>query len=225
MQLQFFLTATLLLPVYTFEFIMIYGMKVPYVKNIPLYKKYATTFNFTMKSPIFEQFLYFVILALLFLCVGCFKLTFQHNYNKTWITEFSQKIKDKNSSTFWRIGFFLMRYAHNLVLVALLLKGKSDLNSFQNLGFMIFFVLYTASEAVYRKTGILLIIFVAFFIAGQYYYSLSYKKHEINPTKNEFLRWLGLYSTKPDWKDEDDYYFRHTPYAFDWLVLLAAVIL
>lgn len=55
------------------------------------------------------------------------------------------------------------------------LKGISNINNIKNLGFMIFFVVYTAYEEIYRKTSVLLIIFISFFIAVQYYYSLFYK--------------------------------------------------
>ena len=86
MQIVLFITCVLLLPVYTFEFIMIYGVRVPLVRQyVPIYKTYGKDFDFKMESPVTEQFLYFSILALLYLCVGCFKLTFSFNADKSWI--------------------------------------------------------------------------------------------------------------------------------------------
>lgn len=40
---------------------------------------------------------------------------------------------------------------------------------------MIFFVVYTAYEEIYRKTSVVLILFISFFIGVQYYYSLVWR--------------------------------------------------
>ena len=62
--------------------------------------------------------------------------------------------------------FYFFRYIQFFVLVLLFIKGSSDMNSFRNLSMMTFFVIYTTSESVYRKTGSILILFEGFFIIG-----------------------------------------------------------
>ena len=41
------------------------------------------------------------------------------------------------------------------------------------------------------------------------------------------LEWLGLYSEeeRPTWKEGESIYFRHTPYPFDWIVLILMSLL
>jgi hypothetical protein len=68
-----------------------------------------------------------------------------------------------------------MRYIQSIVLMFLFLNGITNINNMKNLGFMIFFVVYTAYVDIYRKTSALLILFISFFIASQYYYSLVWK--------------------------------------------------
>ena len=99
---------------------------------------------------------------------------------------------------------------------------SGDLNRLRNLGFMLFFVVYTASEYLYRKTSKILVVFIAFFICGQYYFSLVYHNFIEDDTLMAKLKWLNLYekTTMPNWEKGDSIYFRHTPYAYDWVVLL-----
>lgn len=51
----------------------------------------------------------------------------------------------------------------------------TNLKSLRNLGYMVFFVVYTAYENIYRKTSKLLILFMSFFIMVRYYTSLHSK--------------------------------------------------
>jgi hypothetical protein len=67
------------------------------------------------------------------------------------------------------------------VLVILFINGAGQLNNLRNLGFMIFFIVYSASEEAYRKTSNLLVIFLAYFIVGQYAFSLIYLEFKGDP--------------------------------------------
>jgi hypothetical protein len=55
------------------------------------------------------------------------------------------------------------------------IQGLSNADRFKNMGYILAFVIYFAYPAVYRSTSILLMIFVAFFIMGQYFVALVYK--------------------------------------------------
>jgi hypothetical protein len=116
----------------------------------------------------------------------------------------------------------MLKYIQTLVLVALFVNGSNELNNLRNIGYMAFFVIYTTSEYLYRTTSKALTVFIAFFILGQYYFSLTYMLYEEDPHLMKQLRWLNLYveSSRPHWQRSDSIYFRHTPYGYDWVVLI-----
>jgi hypothetical protein len=66
----------LLLPTYSLQFTIIYGLQIPIVKDLELFKRAEEFFPQSeyMKYPILEKILYFVILANLFLFLSCMKL-------------------------------------------------------------------------------------------------------------------------------------------------------
>jgi hypothetical protein len=127
----------------------------------------------------------------------------------------------------WNMLFFVLKYIQSVALVALFISGSNSLNHLRNLGFMFFFVTYTSSEYLYRKTSKCLIIFVAFFLGGQYYFSLVYRNYIDDKTTWNQLEWMNLFeeSKKPKWVPGDSIYFRHTPYPFDWVVLFIMCVL
>jgi hypothetical protein len=63
---------------------------------------------------------------------------------------------------------------------------------------MIFFVVYTAYENLYRKTSSLLCIFTAFFILAQYWFSLSWKLDQdpetgkLDPQLYKSYKWANI---------------------------------
>jgi len=76
MKVVMFATIMIMIPFYTFEFVMIYGIRIPEAEHISIFAEYKSEYGFTMVNPILEQFLFFFILSLFFLCIGCFKLAF-----------------------------------------------------------------------------------------------------------------------------------------------------
>jgi hypothetical protein len=180
-----------------------------------------------MENPILEQFLYFVILSLMFMSIACFKLSFEFPQNKYIINIFIEKIYDKNCSIMWKFLFLFLKYIQSIVLITLFVQGSDNLNHLKNLGFMIFFVAYTASEKLYRSTSVFLTIFIAFFLLGQYYFSLNYKKSMNDKILMGRLEWLNFFDTNkmPTWSETTSIYFRYTPYLFDWGVLICMSIL
>ena len=62
---------------------------------------------------------------------------------------------------------------------------------------MLFFVVYTSSEYLYRKTSKVLVIFISFIIAGQYYFSLNYMDYKNDPVKMKQFEWLNFYQARP----------------------------
>lgn len=111
------------------------------------------------------------------------------------------------------------------MLVILFINGAGQLNNLRNLGFMIFFIVYSASEEAYRKTSSLLVIFLSYFILGQYAFSLVYLEYKGEGSYDTY-KWFGLYELSgPNWRLGDEIYFRHTPWTFYWVVLVLMAIL
>ena len=90
------------------------------------------------------------------------------------------KIKSPNASVVYKLAYFIFKHIHSVVLVILFIQGSGNLNSFKSLGFMLFFVVYTAYHQTYRSTSFLLIMFVSFFIIAQYQFSLVYQRYQEN---------------------------------------------
>lgn len=74
--------------------------------------------------------------------------------------------------------------------------GMQEINLLMNLGFMIFFTIFTAYEEIYRKTGFLLLYFISYFILVQYYFSLHYNLNVEDKHLMRSYRWFGIYNSK-----------------------------
>ena len=81
------------------------------------------------------------------------------------------KIKDPDSNVFWKFLTIFLLQMQYIVLFLMLFLGQDKFNLFQ-IGFMIFFVVYGASDYLLRKTSILLPMFVSFFILIRYHWTL-----------------------------------------------------
>jgi len=212
-----YLNMVLMIPVYTLEFCVVYAMRIPVVRDEQFISQFAPYFDFKYHLPVLEQLLYFSILACFYMSVSCFKLAFTHNQDKGMKSYFFKRCRE---STVYKFLFFFLKHIQTLVLICLFANGAQNLNHFRNLGFMLFFVVYTASMAFYRKTSKALVLFVAFFIVGEYFYSLEYHRFD-RPMQKRF-EWLSFWNkdSPPNWKPGSSIFFRHTPNVFDWAVLL-----
>jgi hypothetical protein len=82
-----------------------------------------------------------------------------------------ERINDRNSSILWKITFIILVNIRTPVLFLMLFIGNQNFNLFQ-LGFMLFFVAFGASEKLYKTFSILLPVFISYFILTQYCWSL-----------------------------------------------------
>jgi len=145
---------------------------------------------------------------------------------------FKKRITNEKYSGIWKMLFFFFKYIQMFVLLYLFLNGISNLNNLKNLGYMLFFVVYTAYEEVYRKTGVLLILFNASFIMGQYLFTFVYPLViDDQMMMQSRYKWLNLYpnsnpSTNPfNFSDGESMYFRFIPEMADWIVLVSLSLL
>ena len=222
-RLVLFFCFVIMLPIYALEFVLMYGMRIAIVNESDFFVKYGKAFDFEMKMPIMEQFLYFFILALFCMTVSCYKLAYDINQGDSMMNFLINKIVVRERGQIaWNMLFFILKYIQSVALIALFVNGSNNLNHLRNLGFMFFFVVYTSSEYLYRRTSKCLVMFIAFFVGGQYYFSLVYRKYKDDPIIWAKLEWLNLFEEEkqPTWLPGDSIYLRHTPYPFDWLVLL-----
>jgi len=125
----------------------------------------------------------------------------------------------------WKFTLWPLRRIHIIIFIILFVvatNNMSKLDHFMNLGFIFFVSAYITFDRVYRKTGIVLLIFMSWFIISSYYYSLNYHIIEINPKTKKSCEWWGMWSSdnNPDWKHGSSVYFRCAPSAKIWILLI-----
>lgn len=169
----------LMIPVYSLQFCIVYGSRIPYLSSLYFseYEGFGSSLNRELAQPVSEQILFFWILTLFYMCISSFWLSYEHDQNNILVNFFIDKVTNKYASIVWKFLFFILKYIHGLVLLILVWRGSNNLNHFKNLGCLIFFIIYSASEYIYRKTSNLLVIFMVFFIGGNYYFSITYKDY------------------------------------------------
>jgi hypothetical protein len=98
--------------------------------------------------------------------ISCFVLEYKSNDKAKIERFFAKRLSEDKYSKVWKFVFYFLKYIHTFTLFVLFIYGCKKLNNFKNLGFMLFFCFYTAYEDLYRKTSVLLIIFISIFIVG-----------------------------------------------------------
>lgn len=103
--------------------------------------------------------------------------------------------------------FYVFKYSHSIVLLCLFYNGRKDIDRFDNLGYILFLVIYTSYTWIYRQTSKMLTVFTAFFIFGNYYFSLRYRDFVQDVPQMAKFKWLGFFEcdayTGKDIKDFD----------------------
>lgn len=124
---------------------------------------------------------------------------------------------------FWKLSIYFFRSMHIFVLGYLFLQASSNLDNFRSMGIMMFFAFFTANEALYRATSKVLLLFITFFILAQYFFSLTYINYSNDKILMQSCKWFNMYTKRPTWADNGkitSVYFRHTPYVYDWAILM-----
>ena len=96
--------------------------------------------------------------------ISAFKGSIMVDQNNYFKLKLHDRVYDNNCSIMWKFLFYALKSVHILVLISLFYTGYQNLDTFQNLGFMVFFVVYVTNDTLYRKTSKLLVVFIAFFI-------------------------------------------------------------
>jgi len=132
----------------------------------------------SMDSRVYEQTLMFLTISIFFMMMSSYKLLKEEesSQSRTGFHFFRTRISNPKYSNNWKFVFIGLRYIQAVVLLFLFYVGVKKINTLQNLGYMSFFIVYTAYEWIYRKTAKLLILFISYFILGQYIFSFAYTK-------------------------------------------------
>lgn len=209
-----------LLPVVCIEFCLVYisnisSFQSSFLFKLPIFREY----HFTAVSPFWELMLMFSILVMLGLMVPA-RLRYMsygrhHNGGDMVKDLIVRKIKSNDSLVLWKLGFIFMLSMHNVIIFFMLFAGNQKFNLFQ-LGFMFFFVAYSASEFLYQKTSILLPIFISFFISAQYYWSVQYTKHIGTYHERDFLNMIDGWEPS----DASNFYWARLPNLKLWVLLI-----
>lgn len=192
-KVMFFFSIVIMIPIYSFEFIMVYGNHIYLLGDSAFFQKYSM-FKWTMENKMLEQLLFYVIMSNFFMMISGYFLTFQHNQDEMIIENIRKLMKDKNKSIIYKFGFCILKYIQSLVLIILLYMGYKELNHLANLMFMLFFVVYTAFINFYRLTSKSMTILFSYLICMRYFYSLNYHKFIKDKAEMYEMNWLGLFS-------------------------------
>ena len=174
-EIVFLFSAVVMLPIIFIQFMMVYGIRLPVIKDRPFFKNYGNIYIWDMASETIEQSLMYCVLLCFFMFPSCYAMISLGNSKNKLLAFFETRCLEPKYSNKWKYIFFSMRYIQSLMLGFLFFRGFStSINNLQNLGYMIFFVIYTAYEKLYRQTSWLLCLFTAFFIIMQYFVSLQW---------------------------------------------------
>jgi hypothetical protein len=161
-------------PCYGVEFFFVYGSRIKVFRDSSFYKDFdGQYFDWPKESPSLECLLYYIILSNFCMMFSAYFLTVTVDANELFVRRFHGRIHSPTQSPIWNFVFYIFKYLHSIVLLGLFWEGRKDIDRLHNLGFLLFLVVYTSYTWIYRRTSKLLTIFTAFFIFGNYYFSLK----------------------------------------------------
>ena len=159
--LTFFVSSVFMIPVYSYEFWMVYLGRIKFVVTHKWYTALGgANFDFQLEHPLLEQVLYFSIVCLFWLMVSCTYLSVSIDQNKYIKSLYFDKILHPKASKKWKFSFFFLRYIHLFVLMAMFINGMKKINCLQNLAYILFFVIFLTFDKVYRKFSIIMVVFI-----------------------------------------------------------------
>lgn len=188
------LAITSYLPLMLWEFIFVYAIKIPIVQETKFVKFLGQYYVWDMKSELLERLLMFTTLSIFSMQISSyyFRLSLPKNENYAF-KFFNSRCLDPQYSIMYKFAFLCLKHVQALVLFVLFYSGTGEINTFKNLSFMIFFVIFTAYEDFYRKYNKLLTLFVSSIILIQYSFSLYYKLVLQDKSMMRMLRWFVFF--------------------------------
>lgn len=209
-----------ILPLCLFQFLLVYVCNIEFFKDskiftLPLFEEYKFEFhNYVVEL----SFIYGnLMLVALMIPAKCRLDEFRkaHPEKDMGMQFFIQKVT-ANENIIWCFLVMFLLNLHTIVLFLLVYIGYSDDFTLFQLISMFFFVFYSASDFFFRKTSILLPIFISVFILGQYIYSLNYESMDAHKWDGDF------YFFKHGWEPPADgsNYWARKPNINLWIMLV-----
>jgi len=105
-QNTFFISSFIMVPLLTWEFLLIYGARVPIVNGQPIFMILNSYFKWDMQNqPLELVFMYFT-LAIFYVQISCFMKSIQPLYEEVNFLEFlKRRIKNPKYSIAWKYLF------------------------------------------------------------------------------------------------------------------------
>jgi hypothetical protein len=189
----FFLSSLFMIPVYTFEFSMVYLGQSETIKEKTWYQNAGGPgFTLDLRLPVFELLLYYIIMLNFWTMISATYQSVKWNQNQTLKDYYFGKINDPTKSKLWKFSFYFFKYIQLFVLLALFLAGETQIDRLPNLVYICAFVIYTAFDKFYRKTSLFLIMFMCFLIFGQYFFGLKYHMFIEKKYLMYNMKWYGF---------------------------------
>lgn len=187
-----FVSVLVMIPILSWLFVFIYAMRIPGVRDLPLFRTTGKYFEVKLANDSLEQFLMIVTLLLFYSMISSYIKNIDSTNVENFMMAFFRK-RVRNKKYLWMVVFLASRYVQVPALLFFFWRGIGRLNAVNNLGFLFFFVLYSAYQKVYRHTGFLLVIFISIFILGQYFMSLYYQIYMHDEIRIRNLYWWNIF--------------------------------
>jgi hypothetical protein len=254
----YFFSIIVAVPLLSFEFLVIYCSKIPVMGEADYFGRFKGELAFEMKRPVLEQALMYVTLVVFYAMNSALIIKRRMPKENSLIVFFSKRVSGEGSSGIWRGLLYLVEWVHIPILaafwaygdrvdtvdpvgaarldgVAMPLEGvePGPRAPLKTLCYFLFLTVYAAYGQMYRKTSLLLVLFVARSILWAYVALLAAIK---DPRTLQVLNRLGWADGLADalLRDEARYdvvepllnpdssglYYRFKPHAFDWTALL-----
>ena len=132
-------------PILTWEFVMIYGMRIPIVADKPFFKEMGRYFDFEMKNPPLEMTFMFVTLGLFFMMWASFKIETSKVDSNFLLHYLSKRIlgnrrEGTEGSALWRFSFmYIIPYIQIAFTLYLFFRGISNINNFFTVSVLVMF--------------------------------------------------------------------------------------
>ena len=154
-------------PIFTIDFLFLYFINIPEFIVVQGFKGtyLYTLIGYEYVIPSLEIALMFVTVAFLIMLIPSkpiLKIT-RHDFKKN----FFERLSNKNSNFMWQLLFYILKRIHIPILLLVFILGVYEMNIYY-IGIMFFFVVFAASLSTYRRAGLLLVCYSAFFIWLQY---------------------------------------------------------
>jgi hypothetical protein len=108
----FFFSVVGMLPILSWEFVLVYGARIPVLKDTKFFNYYGAYYKWLMDSRPYEQTLMFMTLTLFFMMFSCYKIVNDQiqDSNRGLLAFMRKRTTDPRYSNIWKFIFFGLRY-------------------------------------------------------------------------------------------------------------------